>query len=116
MQSATSVDAGVERDELEPDSARGFGDWRVFDEKSLPDEIGLLGFTERPVVLRRDGRGAKKFGFEIVIGEELVDTPERKFAEGRGEKVGVDVDDGRGSENFGDCRWDLRGRERNAVA
>lgn len=96
-------------------AASRFGDGRVFDEQSAADEVGLLGFGERPVVLRSHVGGAKKFGFEIVVGEELVDTPQRKIGEGGGEEVGVNIDERSGGKDFTNGGKDLWSGKRDAV-
>src|SRR4029078_13450085 len=79
-------------------AARCFRKWRVVDKQRLPYQIGALRLCQCPVVLRRDRRKTEQFGFEIMIGEELIDTPEAETAQRGGEQVRVDIDEARCGE------------------
>ena len=76
------------------DAASGFGDGRVFDEERTPDGFGLLRFREGPIVLGGHAGGTEEFRFEVVVGEELIYSPEREFAESGSEEMSMDVNDG----------------------
>jgi hypothetical protein len=97
------------------DATGGFGKRSVFDEESTPDKIGLIGFGERPVVFRGDGGGAEEFGFEIVVGEKLVDARESKLAKTRSEEMGVDVNNRNGGESVRDGGGKLGRSEKNTI-
>ena len=51
--------------------------------------------------------GAEEFGFEVMVGNELVDAPEADGTEGRHVEMGVDIDDGEGVEFLADDGEDL---------
>ena len=90
----------VESVENSDDSAGGFRDRTIFNEQRLPDSVGLFEFRKIPILLRAHRRRAKKLGLEIMVGEELIDSPEAKAAEGRRKKMRVDI-------NEVGCRKDL---------
>jgi hypothetical protein len=76
------------------DAASGFRDGRVFDEERSPDGFGLLRSRKGPIVLGGHAGGPEEFGFEIVVSEEFVYSPERELAESGSEEVSVNVNEG----------------------
>ena len=87
----------IERLEDGDYSAGSFGDGGVFDEERAPDCIGAILLSHGPIVLGRHLGRAEEFGFQVVVGEEVVDAPQSQLAKCRGKQVRVHVDDrGRG--------------------
>src|SRR6266849_10865696 len=72
-------------------TAGGFGNRAVFEEQRLPDSIGALGFRKPPVFFGSENRAAKELRFQIVIGQELVNPPQPKFAERWRKQVGANI-------------------------
>ena len=48
--------------------------WGIFDEQGLPDDIGSFLFVQNAVVCWRYQGEAKEFGFQVVIGQDLIDA------------------------------------------
>ncbi len=81
------------------DAARGFGNRSIFDEQGPPDQVGLFAcFGSAQYCSGRIGDGAEEFGFQIVIGQQFIDSPKPEVAERGHEEVGVDVDKRRSTE------------------
>src|SRR6267142_7048199 len=87
-------------------AAGSFGDGRVFDEQSAPNNIGFISFGECPVVFGSHVRIAKEFGFEVVIGQKLINSPQTQIAESGSKQMSVNV-----NERYG--RQDLLNRRGN---
>jgi hypothetical protein len=66
---------------------------------------------QRPILLGRDRRVAEELRLEVVIGQELVDAPDRQPAEVRRKQVRMDVDDRGGAEDVVDGRLHVAGME-----
>src|SRR5258707_1099490 len=77
-------------------STGSFRDRSVVDEQCFPDCVRLFDFRERPILFRFNGGRTKQFRFEIVIGQEFVDSPEPELAECRVEQMCMNVDERRG--------------------
>ena len=58
----------------EINSLRCFRRGRVVYEQSFPNEVGLIRFRHRPELVGRNSRGAKCFGHEIVISQQLINS------------------------------------------
>ena len=90
-------------------SARGFRNGGVIEEQGLPDQVRLREFRQREIFGRGDAGGAEEFGFEIVVRDQLIDTPEANGPEGGHKEVRVYVDKRDGVEFLLDGAADLIG-------
>ena len=82
------------------DATCGFGDWGIFEEEGVPDEVSLGGFGELPEILVRDGEVAEAFGDEVMVDEHFVDAPEEKISESGIVEVGMDIVDWGGEDDL----------------
>ena len=84
-------DVDAERVKSRQHAAARFGDGRMFDEKRVPDQVCLLRFGHRPKFFVGDVGLTKRFGDQVMVGEQVVDAPEEKFAERGRAQMGVNV-------------------------
>jgi hypothetical protein len=70
----------------------------MFDEQLLPDEVGLLSFGQLPELLIGHVHISEHLRDEIMIRQQIVDSPQQQFAEGRIVEVGMDVKNRRGKD------------------
>ena len=74
--------------------AAAFGNRRVFKEETLPDEVGLPGFVQGPELFVIHPVITKGFGNQVMIDEQLINSPEQERAKYRIVEVGMDVVNG----------------------
>ena len=60
-----------------------FGHRRVLNEQSLPDQVRPFAAGQFEILIRPHSGGAKQFGFEVVISDQLIDFPESHWPEQR---------------------------------
>lgn len=65
------------------------------DEEGVPDPFSLLGLGGGPEVVGGDVEMPEGFTDEVMVDEEIVDTPEQERTEGGIVEMGMDIVDGR---------------------
>ena len=73
--------------------AAGLAHRGPLEEERSPDEVGPGPLVEAAERRRGHRQPTQRFGDEIVVGEQFVDPGQEERAEGRSEKMGVDIGD-----------------------
>lgn len=83
-------------------AAAGFADRGILDEKGVPKHLRLRRLAGCPELVVRDIEVTEPFSDEVMVDEQLVDTPKQEGTEGRVVEMGMDVPDRGGVDDAGD--------------
>ena len=75
----------------------------MLQEERVPYQVGLRRFRQRPKFVVRQVEVAKNFGHEIMVGQQLVETPQEQLLEGRIIQVCMNIHHGGGFH----CLFDM---------
>ena len=77
----------------------------MLEEKLIPDEICLCGLGQFPEIVVRDAEIPEALGDEVMVDEQIVNSPKQQLAESGIVKMSMDVID----RSLGDDLFDFAG-------